>query len=136
MNELCVRYPVVAAHNGTSAFAVACPEMPTLDEDAAARAVQSPVTIYNMSTGAKTHVLLLSRAAPLGSVLANPLAPVARVRSCATSLVFDLVASCACTHHLSLLGRIKTAGRCALLTWLLSWQTGPFISKWCHCHEQ
>jgi hypothetical protein len=99
MNELCVRYPVVAAHNGTSAFAVACPEMTTLDEDAAARAVQSPVTIYNMSTGAKTHVLLLSRAAPLGSVLANPLAPVARVRSCATSFALSCIPASTWSPH-------------------------------------
>jgi hypothetical protein len=74
---------MVAAHNGTSAFAVAYPETMHADARAAASAVQSPVSIYNMSTGEKTHVLVLSRQAPgqgSGVDAINPLTPVVEVR--------------------------------------------------------
>lgn len=83
MNQLCVRFPVVAAHNGTSSFAVACPETRHPDARAAAAAVQTPVHVYNMSTGAKMFALVLSRAAPgtgTGNGDINPLAPIAQVR--------------------------------------------------------
>eukprot|EP00892_Ulva_mutabilis_P007952 jgi/Ulvmu1/5529/UM023_0065.1 len=82
MNQLCMRFPVVAAHNGTSSFAVACPEARHPDARAAATAVQTPVHVYNMSTGAKTFALVLSRAAPgtagAGNGEINPLAPIAQ----------------------------------------------------------
>lgn len=89
MNQLCVRFPVVAAHNGTSSFAVACPETRHADARAAATAVQTPVNVYNMSTGAKMCALVLSRPTPgsgsnNGEI--NPLAPIVQVRPGTTAL--------------------------------------------------
>jgi hypothetical protein len=83
MNQLCVRFPMVAAHNPTSAFAVAFPESRLPDSRAALTALQAPVTIYNMSTGVRTHVLLFSRAQISGRSSAgesNPLLPILKVR--------------------------------------------------------
>lgn len=84
MNQLCVRFPVVAAHNGTSSFAVASPETRHADARAAATAVQTPVHVFNMSTGAKMYALVLSRLTPGGGSNngdVNPLAPLLQVRS-------------------------------------------------------
>ena len=85
MNQLCVRFPMIAAHNATSAFAVACPEARLPDTRAALTALQAPLSIFNMSTGAKTHVLVFSRAqaggrAGSGSGASNPLLPILKVR--------------------------------------------------------
>ena len=84
MNQLCVRFPMVAAHNPTSAFAVALPESRLADTRAALTAMQAPLSIFNMSTGVKTHVLLFSRAQPAGrstsgGAAANPLLPMIQV---------------------------------------------------------
>lgn len=78
MNELCLRFPMVAAHNSTAALAVACPEVRHADSRGASVAAQSPITIYDMSTGFKTKVLVLSGGSA-GSM--NPLAPIAQVRT-------------------------------------------------------
>lgn len=77
MNELCMRYPMVAAHNASSSFAVGCPEIMHPDPRVAAVAAQSPITIYDMSTGVKVKVLVLSGRKSAG---VNPLAPLAHVR--------------------------------------------------------
>ena len=81
MNELCMRYPMVAAHNSSSSFAVGCPEIMHPDPRVATVAAQSPITIYDMSTGLKTKVLVLSGRKSAGvSAGVNPLAPLAHVR--------------------------------------------------------
>ena len=93
MNQLCVRFPMVAAHNTTSAFAVACPEARLPDTRAALTALQAPLNIYNMSTGVKTHVLVFSRAQASGrggTVATNPLLPILKVR-CAAAVCFTLM---------------------------------------------
>lgn len=83
MNELCVRFPIVAAHNTAASFAIACPEMAHADAAMALSAAQSPVALYHLSTGVKTHVLVVdssrgARGQGAGGI--NPLAPVAQVR--------------------------------------------------------
>ena len=83
MNELCVRFPIVAAHNTAASFAIACPETAHADARMALSAAQSPVSLYHLSTGVKTHALVVdsSRGArghgSGGGV--NPIAPVAQV---------------------------------------------------------
>jgi hypothetical protein len=82
MNELCVRFPMVAAHNGASVFAIAHPEAEHDDARAAATAATAPVAIYHLSTGVKTHALVLDGGGSgAGGGGMNPLAPMAEVRS-------------------------------------------------------
>jgi hypothetical protein len=82
MNELCLRFSVVAAHNTAAFFAVAYPESTVADADLAVSAAQSPVSIYHLNTGTKTHILMVDRGrGQRGSTEAdiNPLAPVSLV---------------------------------------------------------
>ena len=83
MNELCVRFPMIAAHNATSAFAIAAPEARFDTPAAAYSAAQSPVALYHLSTGTKTHDLMLDASHGGGpNRVLNPLAPIRQVRLC------------------------------------------------------
>jgi hypothetical protein len=86
MNELCVRFPMIAAHNNTSAFAIAHPETTHRDPRIAASAAQSPISMYHLSTGIKSHVLMVDMShgsSATGVRDVNPLAPISKV--CALS---------------------------------------------------
>jgi hypothetical protein len=83
MNELCVKFPVVSAHNSAAFFAIAYPEATLADADLAISAAQSPVSIYHLNTGIKTHTLMVDNGrGQRGSdeTDINPLAPVSLVR--------------------------------------------------------
>lgn len=97
MNQLCVRFPMVAAHNPTSAFAVAYPESRLQDTRAALTALQAPLSIFNMSTGVKTHVLVFSRVQASGrggTGVTNPLLPILKVRALFSIYAHDTLRAC------------------------------------------
>jgi hypothetical protein len=92
MNQLCLKFSVVAAHNTAAFFAVACPETTIADADLAVNAAQSPVSIYHLNTGTKTHILMVdSGRGQRGGADAdiNPLAPLSLVRLRPSMLCLD-----------------------------------------------
>ena len=84
MNELCLRFPMVSAHNAASIFAIAHPPADHKDAQAAASTAHSPVSLYHLSTGVKTHALVLDGSASSSSGATggavNPVAPMSSVR--------------------------------------------------------
>ena len=90
LNELCVRFPIVAAHNSAALFALAQPEAPFANAAAAATAAACPVALYHLSTGVQSHQLVLDSSGgarrgggqkggpgPASPRRVNPIAPMA-----------------------------------------------------------